>query len=175
MTTYRLCPELMERLGKLAELPRVPRGVLPHLAERYGFARNSLTNCLSELREVRRDALALDGAEGRTADAAPARVPRGAPSAAAPGSGQDERDLDVSSQTLAPAVHDPRPVVPAAGALPLAPCEQVREAPAVPFSPGLCWARAAVAKGASVEALLRKAGDRLTWRDREALRADAHA
>jgi len=121
----------------------------------------------------RRACLQQDGAEGRTADAAPARVPCGAPSAAAPGSGRE--DLDVSSQTLAPAVHDPRPVAPAAGPLPLAPCEQVRAGPAVPFSPGLCWAREAMAKGASAEQLLRKAGDRLTWRDREALRAGAHA
>lgn len=116
----------------------------------------------------RRLRLQQDGAEGGRANGPPAPVSRGAPSAAAPGSG---RSLG-NSPSLAPAVRDPRTVVPAAGAAPSDGSASGGAVPAVlpsPDSPGLAWARAAMAKGVALQEVLRKAGDRLTWRDRQVL------
>lgn len=179
MTVYRLTPWLVKKLEPLAELPRTPRGVVRQLAERTGYHPKSLLNYVQERRLELADE--RNGAEGGPRDAPPAPVPRGAPSAAAPGSGH----LGVSSLHSAPAVHDPRAVVPPAGALPPDGSASEGSAPAGSFSPpaaapparelhidspGLAWARAAYEKGMSVDQVLRKGGDRLTWRDRDILR-----
>mgnify|MGYP001348416528 FL=1 len=79
--------------------------------------------------------------------------------------------LDVSSLDWAPAVQDPRTVAPAAGPKPPDPCDRPGSGSAAPLSPGLCWAREAMARGVSLAAVLRKGGDQLTWRDRAALQA----
>lgn len=183
MTSYALPPALVQALDSLARQPRTRKGATRGLAERFGYAAKTLVNYLQERRAELRDEQETDGAEGGPADAVPAPVPRGAPSAAAPGSGHDVRGLDVSSLNSAPAVHDPRPVVPAAGPSPPRPLDRASEGPAAPFSgmpaaapsldsPGLCWARAAMAKGLDVHQVLRKGGDRLTYRDRAALKGE---
>lgn len=65
----------------------------------------------------------------------------------------------------------PSPCGAAARATPPDPCDQVGHARAVSASPGVCWARDAMARGISLDKVLRTAGDRLTWRDRAALQA----
>lgn len=127
--------------------------------------------------------LQQDGAEGGQVDAGPARVPRVAPSAAAPASEHGVSEGEGASLNSAPAVQDPRTVAPAAGPLPPDPCDRDGGVPAATLSgmtpaaasPGLCWARDLMARGVARDKVLRTAGDRLTWRGRAALAEPAHA
>ncbi len=174
--TQNMPADLVRELKALAKLPRAPSGYLPALAVEYGYAVSTLRNAVSDLRADRRDK--QDGAA--RVDPAGVCGPERASAISGHGSGGvaplaagASRDLDVSSLNLG-ARGESRAVAPAAGASP-----RVGEAPAAefsedaPYSPGLCWARAALRRGVAVDKLLRTAGDRLTWRDRDVLRRQA--
>ena len=107
-------------LRPFAKLARIPRGAVVELAvemERsYGAVRQRLVL-------LRRAMKKPDGAEGGLLQGKvqPDRVPRGAPSAAAPGSGQDVSSLDLAAAVearVAPCTVSPAPGAAVSGAAP---------------------------------------------------------
>ena len=157
-------PGELDVLRPYAAMARIPQGAAFKLAQRLGRTDDAVRWRISWLRHQPAPPAEQErnGAEGSVS----ASVPRVVPSAAAPVSG---RGLDVSSLTLVAAVEArvaPCAVSPPAGAAPPG-C-----APAVP-SAGLVWARETLARGVGLDKLLRTAGDRLGWRERDALRREA--
>ncbi len=173
--TARMPAPLVNELKALAKLPRAPTGYVPALAQEYGYAVSTLRNAVCDLRELRRKE--QNGAAGVIP---PARVC--GPERARAISGHDAGGvmpagirLDVSSLKL-DARGESRAVASAAGTVPPPPCDGVGVVPAAVFSaeepalsPGLMWAWAMLERGVPRDKLLRTAGDRLTWRDRDQL------
>ncbi|MFN0183064.1 MAG: hypothetical protein ACKVQR_04510 [Aquabacterium sp.] len=150
-------------LRPFAAMERIPQGAAEVLAKGLGRTGDAVRGRISIMRQTTKE---QNGAEGSKS----VRVPRVAPSAAAPGS-----ERAVSSPTLVAAVQArvaPCPVSPVAGAasprafdMGLAPAR-----PSPGPSPGMLWARAEMTRGVGLDKLLSTAGDRLDWRDRQALR-----
>jgi hypothetical protein len=176
-------PALKAALAQLAALPRTPPGMLARLAERFDRNYNSLTSTLYYLRrDLRRQATEGAGEHPPPAlGVAPSPARQAASGCKAEGvlpSGVAETapcGVDVSSLKL-DARGESRAVASAAGTVPLPPCDGVGVVPAAVFSaeepalsPGLMWAWAMLERGVPRGKLLRTAGDRLTWRDRDQL------
>lgn len=177
---------LRQRLVAIAQGGAAAYGEIAALARQYERSATSLHTQIHKLRKAKvpsgtpwREHYRLVFArpclhpDGPGADGVPALGVVPSP-AAAPAAASGQRGvLDVSSLNLG-ARGESRTVAPAPGAAdPAAPGAVFSGPSEPPHSPGLQWAWQMLERGVPLEKLLRTGGDRLTWRDRAALRGEA--